>query len=118
MQVEIIRTDGRKEKHTVAQFSDIARLIAAAGTDTVNLGKGRVMVVDDYGYETHMKSRRGMHPTLGAVTVHEMVCDKALKPVNLEATKLYHSVCRPGTTHQIVGDVAILQDDELAEEAA
>jgi len=31
-----------------------------------------------------------------------------------KATALYHSVCLPGTTHQIVGDVAIAIDAEFA----
>lgn len=46
-----------------------------------------------------------------------MVDDSGLidgKPVNPAATKLYHSVCRPGTTHPICGDVAIVNDGDFA----
>jgi hypothetical protein len=35
-------------------------------------------------------------------------------PVNLAATKLYHDVCHPGTTHQIHGDVVIVPDEDFA----
>jgi hypothetical protein len=36
------------------------------------------------------------------------------KPINAEATKIYHTVCRPGTMHQIAGDVAICRDKDFA----
>ena len=32
------------------------------------------------------------------------------KEVNEKATKLYHSVCKPGTTWQIRGDVVLTRD--------
>ncbi len=35
------------------------------------------------------------------------------KPVNAKATQLYHANCLPGTTHQIVGDVVIVLDDDF-----
>jgi len=85
--VHIIRVDG-SEEHVIARFGQIDRLIHADGLDTVNLRDGRVMVVDDLG-----------HPNG--------------KPVNRKATALYHGICRPGTTHQIVGDVAIVVDAEV-----
>jgi len=60
-------------------------LIGAAGLDTINLRDGRVMFVDDLGFDKD-------------------------KPVNLQATEIYHSVCRPGTTWQIRGDVIVVHD--------
>jgi len=69
----------------------------------VNLRDGRVMLVDDNGYETEAVPR-----DFGV----ELVCKRARKPLNQAATRLYHSVCRPGTTHQIVGDVAIVWDKD------
>lgn len=44
----------------------------------------------------------------------ELKCIRARKPVNAKATELYHAVCKPGTTHQIVGDVAIVNDEDFA----
>jgi hypothetical protein len=35
------------------------------------------------------------------------------KPVNQKATALYHAVCRPGTLHQIHGDVVIVSDRDF-----
>jgi hypothetical protein len=112
MNVTIIRTSGAQEQQTIradtdqAAFAGIAHLIGAKTLDTVNLRDGRVMIVDDNGYETetitHGPGQVELRPT------------KARKPVNAEATKLYHDICRPGTTHQIVGDVAIVRDEDFA----
>jgi len=113
MNVTVIRTSGAREQHvvsadtSVAAISGIASLIGAAGClDTVVLRDGRVMLVDDNGYETttieHGVGHFELRPT------------SARKPVNPEATKLYHSICRPGTTHEIVGDVAIVRDEDFA----
>lgn len=65
------------------------RMIGADIIDTVNLRDGRVMLVDDDGHQKFL-------------------------PVNERATELYHSVCKPGTTHKIVGDVAICLDEDFA----
>lgn len=50
--------------------------------------------------------------------LHVMLCDDAFMakrlPVNVEATKLYHANCVPGTTHQIRGDVVVVPDDDFA----
>jgi hypothetical protein len=46
------------------------------------------------------------------MTLDELGYKKNL-PVNLEATKLYHSVCIPGTTHQILGDVFVSPDSDF-----
>jgi hypothetical protein len=89
MNVHIIRTDGREERLQMS-FEDIEKAIDARGMDSVNLRDGRVMLVDDMGHVI-----------------------EPLRPVNRKATALYHGVCVPGTTHQIVGDVAIVVDAEV-----
>lgn len=89
MNVHIIRTDGTEERLRMP-FEKIETAINARGMDTVNLRDGRIMLVDDMGHVLEPRP-----------------------PVNLKATKLYHGVCRPGTTHQIVGDVAIVVDAEV-----
>lgn len=93
MKIEIIRIDGSTEhKHVLGKktaFAEIGLYINANGFDTVNLRDGRVMIVDDTG----------------------MIDGK---PVNPEATKLYHSICISGTTNCIHGDVAIALDKDFA----
>lgn len=106
--VEIIRTSGRHERHTAPRDSLIQwvhRAIGAETLDTVNLRDGRVMMLDDNGYESELVELEAGHSELRPM--------RALKPENAEATKLYHSVCIPGTTHKIVGDVAIVIDAEV-----
>lgn len=70
---------------------EVDRLIDCSTTDHVILSKkGRrstIMFVDDNGLQKDL-------------------------PVNPKATKLYHAVCVPGTTHQIVGDVVVIEDME------
>ena len=87
----LIRADGKVEPfNRQASTTDIARLIGAQTLDVVNLRKfGLVMLVDDTG-----------------------LIDG--KPANQEATRHYHSVCRPGTTQNIAGDVAIVPDEDFA----
>lgn len=91
MKVEVIRVDGSKEQHDVPKggLRPIGKLIGVDTFDTVNLRDGRVMLVDDTG----------------------MIDGK---PVNPEATKLYHGICRPGNPHSIHGDVAIARDADFA----
>ena len=89
MDVLIVRADGSEETRNLA-FEQIAPAIGCDVTDIVNLRDGRIMIVDDNG---HVKSET--------------------PPINRKATALYHSVCRPGTTHQIVGDVAIVVDADI-----
>jgi len=89
--VEIIRVDGTHETTAVNRVNwlkQIEQLIGANCLDSVDLRDDRIMFVDDLGY------RRG-------------------RPNNTEATALYHKVCRPGTTHQIKGDVVIGRDDDF-----
>lgn len=112
MRVEVIRTSGKREHHTIPNtkpLDHIYRLIGCDTIDTVNLRDGRVMLVDDNGYDkedqTLVDHGNGRF---------EIVCGRANKPVNPDATKLYHGICKPGTTHQIVGDVAIVRDEDFA----
>jgi len=93
MQIEIIRTNGARETHEVPKaepLKAIAKLVGYPFFDTVNLRDGRVMLVDDEGAIRDPRA-----------------------PVNAEATKLYHAVCRPGTTWPIRGHVAIARDADF-----
>jgi hypothetical protein len=109
----IIRTNGTKE--LVREKPTLATLHSALGcelTDRVILshdpesGYPRVvMIVDDHGYETE---------TIETPNKIELRPIRPLKPVNGEATKLYHAVCQAGTTHEIVGDVALVNDSDFA----
>ena len=90
--VEIIRADGTHEAAAVDRanwLKQIEQLINASCLDTVDLRDGRLMFVDDLGYA------RGL-------------------PDNVEATGLYHRVCKAGTTHRIKGDVVIGRDEDFA----
>jgi len=86
---KIIKADGAEvlldRPHSITQIS---ALLDSTALDTVTLADGLVMLVDDQGY------------------------DKGL-PVNETASALYHARCRPGTTHMIVGDVAIVPDADF-----
>lgn len=87
---KVIRTSGAEE--VIAgrpRIANIEAMIGAACLDTVNLRDGRVMLVDDNGIAKDL-------------------------PINPAATVLYHGVCRPGTTHQIRGDVVIVHDEDFA----
>lgn len=105
MNVHVIRADGT-EQHAQATFREIHELIGAELFDTVDLRDGRVMVVDDNGWETEV-----VEHGLGRIELKPV---RARKPINTKATAIYHGVCRPGTKHQIVGDVAIVVDCEMA----
>lgn len=89
----LIKADGtRQDLQARLSMADIKRLINAGSLDTVNLRHmgqpAHVMVVDDIGHD------RGL-------------------PVNAEATRLYHANCRPGTTHEIRGDVVVVPDADF-----
>jgi hypothetical protein len=104
MQILIIRTDGAEEVLEVDAahyINAIEKAIGADCLDTVNLRDGR-MFVDDHGYETETVEKGPAN--------FEIVPVKALRPFNEKATQLYWSICKPGTTHRIVGDVAIVKD--------
>jgi len=87
----LIKTDGTEQEVNLPsgrqKYAEIERLIGAACLDSVNLRDGRFMMVDDLGHQ------------------------QELAP-NAKATALYHSVCVPGTTHQIVGDVVVVREEE------
>jgi len=90
---QVLRADGRVEELTrPVTIGEVAFLIGAvdSGLDTVSLRRdGLVMLVDDLGH------------------------DKG-SPINEAATKLYRSVCVPGTTHVIRGDVVVTFDNDFA----
>jgi hypothetical protein len=107
----VLRTDGAEE--IVRKKPSITHLLKAIGAHTLDfVAVGRasrsdlMMAVDDSGYETelvdHGNGRLEMKPV------------RATKPFNAKATALYHAVCQPGTTHQIVGDVALVHDADFA----
>lgn len=109
MKVQILRTDGREEEIEIPRSRAIPEIEAAIGAsvlDGVSLRDGRVMFVDDNGYDCefvdHGDGRFESRPV------------KARKPVNVKATALYHAICVPNTTHQIVGDAAIVRDEDFA----
>lgn len=86
----LIKADGtRRELTAPVSIRSILELIGADTLDTVNLRHlgqpTHVMLLDDAGHA------KGL-------------------PVNVEATTLYHANCRPGTTHEIRGDVVVVPD--------
>src|SRR5438128_4442234 len=114
MKVELIRTDGTHEWHTIRAKGASARIQACHDlmgcelSDTVNFHDGRVMLVDDAGWETEMDT------DIQGQLIIKCIRPKAGKEINPEATRLYRSVCRSGTTHQIVGDVILAEDRDFA----
>jgi hypothetical protein len=80
--------------------------IGCESIDAVNLRNGKIMAVDDNGWECEMVQLGPGHFAMKPLWPR--------KPINAEATKIYHTVCRPGTTHQIAGDVAICRDKDFA----
>lgn len=110
MMRRLIRTDGTHVDFTQpVPASDFDRLIGCAVSDSVvlwHMGETplHVMIVDDLGYETEQIDHGGGR--------FEMRCVRARKPVNVEATKLYLANCMPGHTHQIVGDVLVVPDQD------
>lgn len=106
----LIRTDGTQQVLPgPVSSAEIHKLIGAECLDTVSLHHmGRplhVMMIDDHGYDTE-------EVVDGHIFTMKPV--RALKPVNVEATRLYHLNCQPGTVHQIVGDVVIVPDEDFA----
>ena len=110
MMRRLIRADGAvRDFDAPLSIGEICKFIDAKVTDHVGLRHLgwplHVMIVDDMGYET--KAIQDGNSTL-------LVPTKAKKPVNAEATRLYHLNCAPGTTHQIVGDVFVCPDLDFA----
>jgi hypothetical protein len=121
---QVIRTDGTTETMTfdkkarnrdVSVLDAIRKAIAADTLEFVRIGKVEgsdlIMAVDDNGYETQVVEHG---PGEGHDFRIELWPIRALKPDNPKATDLYHAICIPGTTHRIVGDVAILHDGDFA----
>jgi hypothetical protein len=84
---KVIRIDGTESIHQgKPSVAEICRLIGCDTLDTFTIDRERqtVMFVNDTG-----------------------MLDG--KPVNAKATALYHAICKPGTVHQIHGDVVIVQ---------
>jgi hypothetical protein len=113
MTITILRTDGTTEQHELkhADMTAIKRLIGCETIDTVMLsrdadGAREIMIVDDAGWEYEVVDHGNGR--------FEHKVTKARKPINVEATRRYHAICKPGTTHQIVGDVAIADDRDFA----
>lgn len=93
MKLTVIRCDGTVEAHEIeprVAIATIHRMLDAVWLDTVSLRDGRVMFINDLG---HQEGR----------------------PDNARATAMYHEVCRPGVTHRIVGDVAVVVDADFEE---
>jgi hypothetical protein len=90
---KLIRVDGTETANQgKPSIPEICRLIGCTTLDTVSVSRTRsrtMMFVDDTG-----------------------MLDG--KPVNAKATALYHAICKPGTVHQIHGDVVIVNDGALA----
>lgn len=138
MRIIVLRVDGTTETHS-GTFDDIARLIGATNIETVNIGKDPgvrasfptmrhpVMMIDEDGYEVEVVDhgpgpvvlgvnpgeRPDGAPVMNAAFRLERRPVRARKPFNPNATLLYHAICIPGTTHQIVGDAAIIDDSDV-----
>ena len=104
MKIQVLRTSGIVEEHDVHDPEPLEwcrKAIGADVLDSVNLRDGRLMLVDDLG---HVEGRKPGRRSTSATPLR----------VNARATALYWSVCKPGTTHRIVGDAAIVVDEDLA----
>ena len=109
----LLRTDGsmREIDHALS-MREIDELIGAQLTDTVmlrHMHTPHAMIVDDNGWEIQVRER-----VLPDGTSHiELVPVTPRKPINQLGTELYLLQCKPGTTHQIVGDVYICHDSDF-----
>lgn len=91
---QFIRADGFKQDvKQPLSMAEVHKLIGADTLDTVSLRHmgepPHVMLVNDLGHS------KGL-------------------PVNVEATKLYHANCVPGTQHQIRGNAVVVPDEDFA----
>ena len=82
MKMTLLKTCGASETISADTAVEVERAINAHILDVVDLQNGSVMFVDDNGWAKSL-------------------------PNNLEATKLYLSICRAGASGQIKGDVVI-----------
>jgi hypothetical protein len=87
----IVRTSGKVEVfNDPLSMRRIRKMLGADALDTVILLDGMVMLVDDQGHKKQLE-------------------------INTVGTALYLKRCKAGTTHFIVGDVAIVPDSDFAE---
>jgi len=105
----LIRADGTEQIIGKVSTTEARRLIGADALCVValrHLGDPlQVMLVGDDTYESELVVHRPGYFELRPLL--------ALQPVNRQATALYRANCRPGTTHQITGDVVIVFDDDF-----
>ncbi len=98
----IIRTDGRIEALPPMPEGPALRLAAiyaAIGCDTID----QVVLRAQFGPDTTI--------TMVVDDIGLIRADRP--PVNTIATELYRANCHPGTQHVIVGDVAIVDDNDF-----
>lgn len=87
----ILHADGRREDFDrPLTLDEVNAALDEAIPATVRLPDGFVMLCDDNAIAKRL-------------------------PVNAEATRLYHSVCRPGTTHQIRGPAVVVLASDFEE---
>lgn len=80
----ILHADGRREDFDrPLSLDEVFAALDDAIPNTVRLPDGRLMLCDDNAIAKRL-------------------------PVNHEAPRLYHSACRPGTTHQIHGPAVVV----------
>lgn len=106
----VVRADGSEAVvRTKPTLPALREAIGAETLEFVRIGKldgtDLVMAIDDRGYDSEMVEVAPGHFKLNPV--------KANKPPNAKASNFYWWICRPGTTHQIVGDVALFHDDDF-----
>lgn len=107
----IIRADGSEEIVKRPPAGEIGKLLGYPVLDYVYIGKAPelrndlVMALCDNGWEYQTIERSPGH--------FQKVPIRPLLPINEKATKLYHAICKPDTTHQIAGDVGIVHDNEF-----
>lgn len=91
MQREILKADGTSTLLAApTTFERVCEALGNAIPFTVRLPDGWVMIGDDNAIAKRL-------------------------PVNEAATKLYHSVCKPGTTHQIRGNVVVTLESDFGD---
>lgn len=99
--------------------------------DIPKIRRGEYLVVGVDGTETLIEERptiQKIHRDIGCDCLDTVTLDRKAgivmmvddtgmvdnKPVNPKATVWYRMICKPGTLHQIHGDVAIVNDLDFA----
>lgn len=114
----LIRPDGEVVLLEAPQtMGQLEKLLDTDTVDNVNLRHMgfplMVMVLPDRGYETKEVDLGEQETAWGKAHVTERRPTRALLADNPIATLLYHANCVPGTTHRIVGPVAIVPDADF-----